>query len=303
MKTEIEMAKEGEFLREYGKQYFVVFTEALNIGRVKVEMVPIGKSGKDGVTFYLTTEKMLELCNEILDGKFTKKLEADAANAYPSAYKYMTGEDGHLQLNIGGGKVGCRIQMRDANSKKNYQMAVSMESMITMARKYMLDTGMVNVCPNSYYATVVAAFEEGREERKGFRKPSPEELEKMGDVVNTNNAIDDSVDQPVVESPKPTAPVEEKNEEPNEANTDAATNEERFVLNISGAKSLKKGFYVFNGSDEHNNPISLMFRKADADAISWFKDFENTAMSGAAKITIMGEKRDNFILYKRPAKK
>jgi hypothetical protein len=46
-----------------------------------------------------------------------------------------------------------------------------------------------------------------------------------------------------------------------------------------------------------------MFRKEDADKLNWFEKFENTAALGDTPLKIMGEKRDNYILYKGPIKK
>lgn len=309
MKTEMNMAHEGEFLREYGKQYFVVASEALNIGRVKWNMVPIGKKGQGDIAFYLTTEQMLALCAEILSGEFAKKIEADKSNKYPKAYAYMTGEDGSLHLAIGAGNVGCRIQMRNtkAQPQLNYTMAVSMEAMNTMARKYMLCAGLTPVAPGSYYAGVVAEFEKGREERVKFRKqPSDAEI---GDAVDTNSVVDE-VAEPA--DPAPAAPatkkeeekkpekVEEKKEDPKpEANNEG----ENYTLTLHGAKTIKKGFYVFEGVDDKGNNISLMFRKEDADSLKWFEKFENAAALGDTSLKIRGEKKNNFILYLGPAKK
>ena len=308
-KTELEMAKEGEFLREYGKNHFVVVSEALSIGRVKWNMVPIGAKGQKDLVFYMTTEQMLSLCSEIMNGVFAKKIAADQ-NAYPSAYQYMTGEDGSLRLNIGGGKVGCRVQMQDkkANPVVNYTMAVSAESLTVMARKYMLDTGMMPVVPGSYYASVVAAFEEGREERKGFRKPKPEEL---GDSVDTKSVVDES------EAPAPAAPAKapEKKPEPEKkpdpakpaaekANEKPAGVDGVYSLTVKGNKVLQKGLYVFDAVDEKGNAVKLTFRKEEADKLKWFAQFENSLTAGGdvPPLKIRGEKKGAYILYKGPAK-
>lgn len=276
MITEREMAKSGEFLREYGKQYFVVAVEALEIGRIKWSMVPIGKNGKDGIVFYLSTEQMIALCEEILNGTFEKKLAADTGS-YPGAYKYTTGEDGYLHLNFGGGKMGCRIQLQDAKSKTNYLMAVSIDAIKTMARKYMLCTGMVSVAPNSYYANIIAAFEEGRAERGKHHIARTSDMEAPKTVYEQDD--------------EPTPPAAEPTVYPN------------YTLTVNGPKTLKKGFYVFNCKDSDGNSASLMFRQEDAASLGWFEKFENAAATSDTTITISGEKRDNFILYKGPATK
>lgn len=301
MKTEIEMAREGEFLREYGKQYFVAVSEALSIGRVKWEMVPIGKNGKGGLTFYMTTEQVLGICKEINNGTFAKKLAADTG-AYPGAYKYATGEDASLHLNIGGGKVGCRIQMQDAKKKLNYTMAISMEAMVRMAQKYMLDTGMIPVAPNSYYASVIAAFEEGRGKRSQFRKPDAKEIGESVDVNNSAVAEDDApAEAPAAAAapaaaPAPAEPAqEEKKNEPVVAN---------FKIVAKGSRNTQRGFYTFPGKiDGTNENVTLMFRIEDANKLGWFSKFENSAAVEETTISISGEKRGNFIMYTGPAKK
>ena len=312
MKTEVEMAREGEFLREYGDRYFVVASEALNIGLVKWDMVPKGKNGQGNIALYLTTEQMLALCAEILDGKFAEKIAADKG-AYPKAYAYRTGEDGSLHLVIGGGNVGCRIQMRNLKAKPqlNYTMAVTMESMNTMARKYMLCTGLISVAPGSYYASVIAAFEKGRKERSKFYKPSDEEV---GYAIDSNSVVDESLLEQVAPTEEVTAapekPVEsEKESEKKGASTNdtkianESSESDVYTLTLRGEKSLKKGFYVFEGTTDGGEKISLMFRKDDAEKLTWFEKFENAAALGDTALKIRGEKRDNFILYKGPAKK
>ena len=288
-KSELSMAKEGEFLREYGKQYFVVASEALRIGRVKWQMVPIGKNGKDGIVFYLTTEQMLSLCKEIENGTFAKKIAADANSAYPSAYKYATGTDASLNLNIGSGKVGCRIQMRDTKNKFQYIMAVSMESLQTMARKYLLATGMTHVTPGSYYESIVKAFEEGREARSKFIQKEAEHVTESVDMnavsEETAEAVVEKEDVPSAET-KPTQTTEgEKGD---------------FSIQVTGEKKVVKGFYQFNGTDEHNNPVKLLFKKEEADdpeKIKWFPTFEGLAKSTGTNIKFYGEKKNDCILF------
>lgn len=299
MKTEIEMAREGEFLREYGKQYFVAVSEALSIGRVKWEMVPIGKSGKGGLVFYMTTEQVLGICKEINNGTFAKKIAADTG-AYPGAYKYATGEDASLHLNIGGGKAGCRIQMQDAKKKLNYTMAVSMEAMTRMAQKYMLDTGMIAVAPNSYYASVIAAFEEGRGKRAQFRKPDAKEIGESVDV--NNSAVDDAVPDAPEAPAAPPAPAPAPAPKQDEKKTESVV--DNFKIKVKGSRNTQRGFYTFPGViDGTNEAVTLMFRIEDANTIGWFSKFENSAAVEETTISIAGEKRGNFVMYIGPAKK
>ena len=291
-KSEISMAAEGEFLREYGKQYFVVASEALGIGRVKWQMVPIGKNGKDGIVFYLTTEQMLALCKEIENGTYAAKIEKDKANSYPSAYKYATGTDASLNLNIGSGNVGCRIQMRDQKAKLQYIMAVSMESLQTMARKYLLATGMIPVAPGSYYESIIKTFEEGRVKRANFIQ---KEADKVGETVDMNAVADEGETSTETKVEKPAAKPAEKPVEKEESKSQGT--KDMFAIHVTGEKKVNKGFYQFNGVDKHNNPIKLLFKKDDADKLSWFGTFENLATTNGTDITFYGEKNGDFVLY------
>lgn len=296
MRTEVKMAHDGEFLREYGKSNFVVVSEALSIGRVKWDMVPIGKKGQNGVVFYMTTEQMYALCREIISGKFEEKIKADTGN-YPSAYKYATGEDAALKLNIGGGKVGCRIQMQDAKNKVNYTMAVSMSAMEEMAKCYFLNTGLIPLVPGSYYASVVSAFEEGRKERSKFRKPTAEEV---GEAVDVNRTIEepehDTKEDVAEKEPKK---VETKSEEKAESESEKAN----YKIKVHGESALKKGFITFNGIDQTGKKVFLIFRPADAEKLNWFEQFKASAAEKETEITLFCEKKNDYLLYVGPAKK
>lgn len=308
-KSEQSMAKNGEFLREYGTKHFLVVSEALNIGRVKWSMVPIGQNGQHGIEFYMTTEQMLALCSEILSPNrmFAKKLEADAASSFPSAYKYVTGDEGSLNLNIGGGKFGSRVQMQDKKAKHNYTMGVAVGTLEIMARKYLLCTGYSPVLPNSYYHEIVIAFEEGRVARSKFRKP-----EGLGESIDINNTVKESTDEVVKETVQTEVklkPDSEKTEVKTAEKPEASNKEEdaqkieNYKVIVHGEKKLKKGFFTFDGKDEDGKKISLMFRQDDAESLSWFAGFENSAATKETSITIAGERKGDFILYVGPAKK
>jgi nitrogen fixation protein FixH len=280
-KTELEMAKEGEFLREHNKKKdgsgkFVVASEALNIGRVKWEAVPMGTNGKGSVAYYMTTEQMYALCHEINNGEFDKKIAADQGT-YPSAYKYETGDNASLKLNIGGGKAGCRIQIMNSSVPgANHTIVVSMAAMRTMAYKYMLCTGLIPVVPGSYYASVVAAFEKGREERAKFRKQPTDD--EVGDSVDTNNIVDDAAEN-MARNPVATPNPAEKKKEPKTVDSV----EGNYALTVKGSKSIQKGLYVFEATDDNGNAVKLTFRKEEADKYSWFANFENSLAGGEMK--------------------
>ena len=287
-RTETEMSQDGEFLREYGKQYFVVAVEALEIGRVKWSIVPIGKAGKDDLVFYLPTEDMLALCLELRSGVAKKKIAADAANRFPSAYKYTTGKDGSLHLSIGGGDKGARIQMQDNITKKNYTMAVAIGALEKMAYKFLLDTGFMPVTAGSYYDKIVQAFESGRVERQSAH--TKVQIEDVSD----DNAV-------VEEAPRPAEKVEEKKPEVKTAPVQEEPEirvDEDYTVRVQGTKSVNKGFYVFKGTC-NGEKVRLLIKNTDVAALPWYAEFERKAATAeGAEISVSGEKRDDCILVK-----
>lgn len=295
--TEIEMAKNGEFLREYGKQYFIVALEALNIGRVKWSMVPIGKKGQDDVSFYMTVEDFRWLCRELLRGVAQKKIADDKDSPYPTAYKYVTGNNGCKVLNIGGAKLAgmCRINMQDKSKTpaKNYIMAVSIKSLEYMAQRFTMDTA-------EYERQVVAAFEDGRKERAKYKHT----LSADDDVVNTP-ADDTTPAAPVnaapasTSAPKPTAAP--KPESP-KAETKPVVNDE-YVLTVKGPKKETKdkagnAYWSFTAM-KGNDKLTLLFPQDKAKELNWFSDFEKAAQRpNGHELTINATRNGDFLIYK-----
>lgn len=290
IRTEADMASSGEFLREYGKTYCIAVTEALSIGRVKWEIFPIGNSGKDGLVYYLTTEKMRALCKEIASGLARKKLEADTAQ-YPGLYKYSTGEDARMHLNIGGGRYGARIQIQDtkANPMKMYMVAITSDALETMAFNFLQFTGLTYVYPGSYYQSLVDTFEAGREKRNAMHRNYDESMLKEQSQINDDNAPAESSGA-------------NSNSQMHEHASAQGGAEEVFTLTILGEKKdAGDKFWVFDtdGSDK------VLFSKELVAGIRWFMKFEEKAKTEGVTFTIVGEKRKGYILFHDtlPAKK
>ena len=308
--SEAAMARDGEFMREYGKQFFIVVHESLGIGRVKFEIVPMNNAGKDALSFYLRTEQMYTLCMEITTGKFAKKLAADTG-AYPSAYKYVTGTDGHVRMSIGGGQRGCRIQIQNTKEKKNYMIAVAMESIETMAVKYRMMTGAMPVMENTYYASIVQAFERGRAARAHIRANIPAD-----DIADTNSQV---LDEKVVS--EESAKKADKATEQKKAEKVGAKKVEPtepvlngYTVSVSGKCVDSGGFIRFAakvGNPEWNKEqlekygknVTLLFKKEDIKNLSWFESFANSVAFAPATLNIVGEMKNDFILFYRVQKK
>lgn len=262
--TELEMARNGEFLREYGKQYFCVALEALNIGRIKWSMVPIGKKGQDELTFYMLLEDFRWLCKELVNGVAEKKIAADNA-PYPTAYKYVTGQNGSKLLNIGGSNspAMARINIQDKSKQpaRNYTMAVSVKSLRNMAQKFFMNTV-------EYDKQVVAAFEAGRKERAKYKHA----LSSDDDVVSAPE-----------EAPAPAKPVSNASSEPKPPVTKSkptAQNDE-YVLCVKGTKKETKdksgkAYWSFQAT-RGQEKFTLLFSQDKVNELNWFADFEKAA--------------------------
>ena len=295
IRTEMEMAMEGEFLRQYGSKYGLSTREQLSIGRIRWDMFPIGKHGVGAIVYYMKNEEMFALATDILNGNFARRIAAETSS-YPTAYQYATGKDAHLHLNIGKSKAAnsCCIQMQDATAKTQYLMGVSMTAMYDMARKYMLCTGAMPVQSGSYFESVMKAFEKGRADR----------LAKFGKV----NIPDDDIDEPVVTTADEEAPTKQpkpKNETPKapaEKKEDPKPADVAYTVVANGKKTLDKGFYKFPATLD-GAPVTLLFKKEEADKLKWFAEFENTAATKPTTLNLMGEKNGNFILFKSVQKK
>ena len=260
-----ELAESGEFLREFGEKHFCVIKEALAIDRILVSLVPIGNSGKDSADFYLTTTQMMQLVEEIRSKAFAKKIAADTGE-FPSAYKFVTGENGDKRLNIGRGKKGVCVQVSENTKNRRYIMAVGMAAFEAMARNFEIFTGLRPVEPKSFFGGLRDAFNAGVEERKKFRQNLTKE-----DAVATNSG------QGAEDAPAEPA-------------------QETFALQVKGEASEKNGFVLLPAIC-NGEAVTLMFRKDEAQRLSWFAKFLEKAAAEGAQIKIVGKQKDSYVLF------
>lgn len=276
-----DMAKNGEFLREYGKKNFCVVREALAIDRVMVSIIPIGNGGKYAADFYLTTTQFMQLTDEIKRGVFAKKIAADKGQ-YPAAYKFVTGENGDKHLNIGGGDLGVRIQVVDNTHNYRYIMAVAMTAIDAMARNFYLFTGLQPVSAGSFFGSLISLFNDGIGEREKFRKTLSKE-----DSVAETTASDESEPEKTAED------VKKKEQEPEIM---------AFALQVQGAPTEKNGFLYFPAKDGEED-VSLMFRKEVTEKLCWFERFlQQASSSGINSFRLNGQKKNGYILFDSAAK-
>ena len=111
-------------------------------------------------------------------------------------------------------------------------------------------------------------------------------IKGLADGVNYNKESADVKEEAPVAETKPVQVVEGE-----KAN---------FSIQVTGEKKIVKGFYQFNGTDEHNNPVKLLFKKEEADdpeKIKWFPTFEGLAKTTGTNISFYGEKKNDCILF------
>ena len=166
-KSRFDQFKSGAICLSYGSTNFVSVNPAPDIDKCRFSVVKIGTDGKDALDFYLDVQDMRQLCEEFLgDATVAKrKLNADMSNQYPSAYRYVTGQNGSLELNIGAGDKGCRVQIRDKSQNNQKMSVVPFKNLREMAFGFYLVMGLIPVMKNSYYGKLYQAFWEGVEER------------------------------------------------------------------------------------------------------------------------------------------
>ena len=316
MKTLKELALAGECLNAYGKQYMLNVTlDAIDINRTRWSMVPLNNGGKNAVDFYLQLPQMILLCKEITSGIAEKKILADANSQYPSAYKFVTGENGEKKLNIGGGKVGVRIQCQDAGKNLRYMMAVSMEDLKMMAVNFQLFTGLTPVGANTYFGSLVEEFNKGREQRKKFHvslsksdMETPEQDAAPAEQKPAEKAPEKKSEPVKAQEKKQEAKAEPKPEPKKPAQEATAPEERKYTLNIAGPVKDANGYYQFN-CKEDDKAYYLLFKKDEADELTWFEQFRKKAESlDGAKMPVIAERRSakqgdtDFLIYKGVAR-
>lgn len=298
--TAVEMARDGVFCKGYAGSNFLSVREALNIDRIIFEGVPIGQKGQNGATVYLPVDDMLALCRDIKSGAAKKKIDADTG-AYPSAYKYVMGENGSRVLTIGGGKIGCRVSIQNKATSKSQTVPLQYRVLEEMADHFLLWTGRVPVMEGSYYGNQIAVFNEGMAKRANER-PNVSDA----DLADPVTAQDESETPPAPvaetkpEPPKPApAPKAEPTAKPAPSKTDAGGEIDEYHLIVFGEKkSIKDSSgapcWVFDAKLK-GEPVKLLFTEQKANELGWFADFEkNAKKSNNFEAIIKAERRGKF---------
>lgn len=171
-----EQYRNGAVCVSYGSTHFVSVNPVPTIDKCRFSIVKLGTSGKDHLDFYLDIQDMRQLCEEFIGDASAaiRKIQADMKNQFPSAYSYITGQNGSLILNIGAGEKGCRIQIRDKTKNVQKMTVVPFKNLKEMAFGFYLVMGLIPVMKNSYYGKLYDAFWNGSEERDKYYDSSSE---------------------------------------------------------------------------------------------------------------------------------
>lgn len=178
-KTIHETIKSGAIMQSYGSKYLVTVSPAPSICKVKWSIVELNTGGKVYSNFFMDMELCRQLCDEIENGKASKKLAADMESQYPSAYKYVTGENGCKRLNIGGGQKGIRVQIQEKKGESwdNKMSVISPTDFLQMKFLFQLTMGLILTHKGSYYRNLYEEFWEGEEKRSEYFKKAYSENE------------------------------------------------------------------------------------------------------------------------------
>lgn len=282
--TAIEMARKGQFSKEYTTKNFLSVREALSIDRVVFEGVPIGQQGKNGATVWLPADKMLALCLDIKSGVAKQKIDADNG-PYPSAYQYVTGDKGSRVLTIGGGKFGCRVSVQNKAESKTQTVALAYSVLEEMADRFLLWTGRIPVVADSFYGKQVEAFNQGMVERANNRPTASDEELGEPEMHDEPDEAPAAPAAPTTSAPAPAAPA-------------GGIVDEYQMIVYGEKKSIKDSSgapcWVFDAKF-NDEAVKLLFTEQKANELSWFADFEkNAKKSNNFEAIIKAERRGKF---------
>lgn len=150
--TTKELLGGGKILAAFNENFVLSVCPALGIDKIRFSVVKKGSSGKDSSDIYLDVKEFDVLCMDIKSGVFAKKIAEDSGD-YPSAYKWVKGENGSKTLVIGGGKKGIRLQtaIRGEKTTDRRMLVVPYEDFRFMTILFDLVIGRTPFVPGSIY--------------------------------------------------------------------------------------------------------------------------------------------------------
>lgn len=296
MKDLTEAIKNGTILTAYGKKFLLSVTLVPNISKVRFSLVEIGTKGGNHNDFYMDYSQMRRLCEEIGNGVTAKKITADATNQYPGAYKYVTGENGSKKLNIGGGQIGCRVQIQ-INKDGNWDnkiSAVSYDDLREMAFLFNLCSGLVPVLEKSFYGNLYKAFLDGEETRNKFHSSyNPKEDDEVTENASAEEETPDksqTAQEIFTEPDKPTKIVPESSV-PTVSSTPVTSYRMKISVPLTPMGTAKK---ALKGVTEDNRELPVVFENILLNGFN-SNDFVTKAERVGSIITFKGFEKDNRV--------
>lgn len=263
-----EMLHDGAVLKSFGSKFFTSIVLVPDICKAKVEMVEIGKKGQNANTVYLDLELLRQLFADIDAGIFTARIKADKGNKYPSAYQFVTGEDGSKKVNIGAsqksGHIAFQTQVKKGEKWDNRIMAIAVSELVQAGFLFKLCLGLIPTDNGSYYDRLKGIFNEGIvEKQKYFNKNTAGESQDEA----TESAQDEV-------APKPEA-----------VNTQASNT---YVVKVTGNPFDKKDFTIFPVQSVDGKEFKLMFRKGT----------ELEGLANGVSAAVHADEKDGYLLFR-----
>ena len=262
-----EMLHDGAIMKSFGSTYFTSIALVPEICKAKIEMVEIGKKGQNANTVYLDLELLRQLFADIESGIFTARITADKANKYPSAYQFVTGEDGSKKVNIGASQKAAHIafqtQVKKGEKWDNRIMAIAVSELIQAGFLFKLCLGLIPTDNGSYYDRLKGIFNKGiAEKQKYFNKTAGESQDEA-----TKSAQNEAAPQPEA------------------VNTQTGNT---YVVKVTGNPFDKKDFTIFPVQSVDGKEFKLMFRKGT----------ELEGLATGISIATHADEKDGYLLFK-----
>lgn len=158
-----DQLRNGCICSAWGDSYLFSVNPAPGIDRVRLSLVKKNTGGKESNDFYMKISDFRRLCEDIDSGLAWKRISADKEK-YPSAYKFVTGENGSKVLTLGGSRKNgyARVQITIENS---FMVSpVSGAELREMSFLFKLVMGLIPC--SRYYKSLIDVFWEGINERE-----------------------------------------------------------------------------------------------------------------------------------------
>lgn len=176
--------KEGCVASFYSQTKFCKVKPALNIDRVDFAFVRTGTGG-NGFDIFVDADSFDLLCDQILSGSFVTTLAKDTGD-YPSAWEYVTGDNGEKHIAIGKGKdKPIVIQGRiDGLENGNIFIGINAYDDLRLMAKWWRRASA------DYYAQLTKALQEGMKKNDSYHTENATEETPAGSAVKEEKTTD-----------------------------------------------------------------------------------------------------------------